>query len=73
LKQLPLVLSLQALLKNLSLWIAYCPSGVSTTPLSLVSSANLLRVSLDPTVYVTDEDIKQYLSQYRPLTDTTCH
>ncbi|KAK4830385.1 hypothetical protein QYF61_010612 [Mycteria americana] len=28
---------------------------------------------LDPTVYVTDEDIKQYWSQYTLLRDTTCH
>ncbi|KAK4817066.1 hypothetical protein QYF61_027095 [Mycteria americana] len=29
--------------------------------------------ALDPTVYVIDEDIKQYWSQYRPLRDTTHH
>ncbi|KAK4827201.1 hypothetical protein QYF61_015229 [Mycteria americana] len=29
--------------------------------------------ALDPTVYVIDEDIKQYWSQYRPLRDITCH
>ncbi|KAK4825808.1 hypothetical protein QYF61_002413 [Mycteria americana] len=29
--------------------------------------------ALDPSVYVTDEDIKQYWSQYGPLRDTTCH
>ncbi|KAK4808956.1 hypothetical protein QYF61_013590 [Mycteria americana] len=29
--------------------------------------------ALDPTVYVTDEDTKQYWSQYRPLRDTTRH
>ncbi|KAK4829013.1 hypothetical protein QYF61_001769 [Mycteria americana] len=29
--------------------------------------------ALDPTVYVIDEDIKQYWSQYGPLRDTTCH
>ncbi|KAK4829425.1 hypothetical protein QYF61_004300 [Mycteria americana] len=28
---------------------------------------------LGPTVYVTDEDIKLYWSQYRLLRDTTCH
>ena len=31
-----------------SLLMASCPSGVSTAPLSLVSSANLLRVHLIP-------------------------
>ena len=30
----------------LSLWMASCPSGESAAPLSLVSSANLLRVHL---------------------------
>ncbi|KAK4828118.1 hypothetical protein QYF61_023916 [Mycteria americana] len=29
--------------------------------------------ALDPTVYVIDEDIKQYWSQYGLLRDTTCH
>jgi len=29
--------------------------------------------SLNPTVYVTDEGIKQCLSQYRPLRDTICY
>jgi len=37
------------------------PSGMSTAPLSLVSSANLLRVHR-PTVCVTDESIKQCCS-----------
>ena len=29
--------------------------------------------AFDSPVYVIDEDIKQYFSQYRPLWDTTCH
>ena len=29
--------------------------------------------AFDPTVYVTDEDIKQYWSQYGPLRNTTYH
>ncbi|KAK4831204.1 hypothetical protein QYF61_016041 [Mycteria americana] len=36
-------------------------------------ACKLAEGALDPTVYVTDEDIKQYWSQYRPLRDTTCH
>jgi len=40
------------------------PSGVLTTPLSLVSSAE---GALNPAVYVFDEDTKHYWSQYGPL------
>ncbi|PKU44024.1 hypothetical protein llap_5672 [Limosa lapponica baueri] len=29
--------------------------------------------ALDPTVYVTDEDIEQYWSPYGPLRNTTCY
>ncbi|PKU48778.1 serine-rich hypothetical protein [Limosa lapponica baueri] len=29
--------------------------------------------ALNPTVYVIDEDVEQYWSQYGPLRDTTCH
>ncbi|PKU35452.1 hypothetical protein llap_14244 [Limosa lapponica baueri] len=31
----------------------------------------LAKGALDPTVYVIDEDIKQFWSQYGPLRDTT--
>ncbi|KAK4831208.1 hypothetical protein QYF61_016045 [Mycteria americana] len=53
-----------------SLWMASRPSGVSP---QLGVACKLAEGALDPTVYVTDEDIKQYWSQYRPLRDTTCH
>jgi len=33
----------------------------------------LAKGSLVPAIYVIDEDIKQYWSQYGPLRDTTCH
>ncbi|KAK4829865.1 hypothetical protein QYF61_007257 [Mycteria americana] len=36
-------------------------------------TCKLAEGALDPTVYVIDEDIKQYWSQYGPLRDTTCH
>ncbi|KAK4827038.1 hypothetical protein QYF61_013222 [Mycteria americana] len=42
-----------------------------TTQLGVVHK--LAEGALDPTVYVIDEDIKQYWSQYRSLKDTTCH
>ncbi|KAK4828525.1 hypothetical protein QYF61_026947 [Mycteria americana] len=42
-----------------------------TIQLGVVSK--LVEGALDPTVYVIDEDIKQYWSQYGPLRDTTCH
>ncbi|GAB0180776.1 cAMP-dependent protein kinase inhibitor alpha [Grus japonensis] len=42
-----------------------------TTQLGVI--CKLAECALDPTVYVIDEDIKQYWSQYRPLRDTTCH
>ena len=50
--------------------MAFLPSGVSTAPLSLVSSAE---GALNTAVCVIDEDIKQYWSQYGPLRDTSCH
>ncbi|PKU49563.1 hypothetical protein llap_116 [Limosa lapponica baueri] len=49
-----------------SLWMVSHPSGMSTTPLSLMPFTNLLRVDLIY-VYVTDEDIKQYWSQCFPF------
>jgi len=42
-----------------------------TTPPGVI--CKLAERALNPTVCVTDEDIKQYWSQYRPLRDTTCH
>ncbi|KAK4833081.1 hypothetical protein QYF61_027743 [Mycteria americana] len=42
-----------------------------TTQLGVI--CKLAEGALDPTVYVNDEDIKQYWSQYGPLRDTTCH
>ncbi|GAB0180669.1 cAMP-dependent protein kinase inhibitor alpha [Grus japonensis] len=42
-----------------------------TTQLGVI--CKLAESALNPTVHVTDEDIKQYWSQYRPLRDTTCH
>ena len=60
---------------SMSLWMASCPSGVSTAPLSLVSSANLLKVhrisfsrSLMKMLNCTGP-----WSQYRPLRETACH
>ena len=53
-----------------SLWTAAHRSGASAAPLSLVSSANLLRVHPIPLSYVIDEAIKQYCSQEGPLRDT---
>jgi len=41
-----------------------------TTQLGVIGK--LAEGALDPTAYVTDEDIKEYLSQYGPLRDTTC-
>ncbi|KAK4820994.1 hypothetical protein QYF61_009460 [Mycteria americana] len=42
-----------------------------TTQLDVI--CKLAEGALNPTVYVIDEDIKQYWSQYRPLRDTTHH
>ncbi|PKU40563.1 testosterone 17-beta-dehydrogenase 3-like [Limosa lapponica baueri] len=42
-----------------------------TTQIGVI--CKLAEGALDPTVYVIDEDIEQYWSQYRPLRDTTCH
>jgi len=42
-----------------------------TTQLGVV--CKLAEGALDLTVYVIDEDIKQYWSQYRPLRDITSH
>ena len=36
-------------------------------------TCKLAEGALNPTVYVIDEDIKQYWSQYRSLRDTTRH
>ncbi|KAJ7414774.1 testosterone 17-beta-dehydrogenase 3-like [Pitangus sulphuratus] len=38
-----------------------------------MSLATLLKVSLDLTVCVIDEDIEEHQSQDRSLRDTTCH
>ena len=46
------------------------PSVVSTAPLSLVLSADLLRVH---TAYVIDKDAEEHQSQDGPLGDTTRH
>ncbi|PKU46894.1 hypothetical protein llap_2788 [Limosa lapponica baueri] len=42
-----------------------------TTQLGVI--CKLTEGALNPTVYVFDEDFKQYWSQYGPLRDTTCH
>ncbi|KAK4805635.1 hypothetical protein QYF61_009861 [Mycteria americana] len=42
-----------------------------TTPFGVI--CKFAEGALDPTVYVVDEDIKQYWSQYGPLRDTNCH
>ena len=42
-----------------------------TTQLGVI--CRLAEGALHPTVYIIDEDIKQYQSQYGPLRDTTCH
>ncbi|KAK4827388.1 hypothetical protein QYF61_017793 [Mycteria americana] len=56
-----------------SLWMTPCPSGMSAAPLSFVSSADLLRVQLDLTINIIDDNIEPHWSQYRPLRDTTHH
>ena len=53
-----------------SLWIAYILSTVSATPLSFVSSANMLRV-LNLTVFVIDKDGEECRSQDELLGDST--
>ena len=45
-------------------------SAILTVPLSLVPSANLLRVHVIP-LSVTDKDVEEHWSQDRPLGDTT--
>lgn len=55
------------------MWMASCPSGVSTTALSVVSSPNLLRVHSNPPVNEAGEATEQYWSQYGALKDTTFH
>ena len=50
----------------LSFWCVNC-----TTHIDVI--CKLAEGALDSIVFVTDEDIKQYWSQYRPLRDTTCH
>ncbi|GAB0186614.1 mitochondrial enolase superfamily member 1 [Grus japonensis] len=42
-----------------------------TTQLGVIGK--LAEGALDPTVHVTDKDVKQHWSQYRPLRNTTCH
>ncbi|PKU42021.1 hypothetical protein llap_7679 [Limosa lapponica baueri] len=53
-----------------SRWMSSHPTGMSTTPLSLVSSANLLRVNSNSPC---NKDAKQHRSQYRPLRNATRH
>ena len=42
-----------------------------TTQLGVI--CKLAEGALNPAIYVIDEDIKQYWSQYGPLKDTICH
>ena len=42
-----------------------------TPQLGVISQ--LVEGALDPTVNVTDEDIKEYWHQHQPLRDTICH
>ncbi|KAK4823457.1 hypothetical protein QYF61_002293 [Mycteria americana] len=42
-----------------------------TTQLGVVG--RLAEGALDPTVHVTDKDVKQHWSQYQPLRNATCH
>ena len=51
--------------------MASLPSYVLAAPLSLVSSANLLRVQSMPSC-VIDEDVEGQQSQARPLGDAAC-
>jgi len=51
--------------------MASLPSYVLAAPLSLVSSANLLRVQSMPSC-VIDEDVEGHQSQARPLGDAAC-
>jgi len=56
-------------------WPCPGPSGwwsfvLSTAPLSLVPSANLMS-TLNPTVYAIDKDVEEHQSQEDPLGDTT--
>ncbi|PKU33886.1 neuropilin and tolloid-like protein 1 [Limosa lapponica baueri] len=50
----------------LSLRFVNCTTQLGVT-------CKLAKGALDPTVYVIDEYIKQYWSQYRQLRDTSCH
>ena len=68
--------SLSAHLSSLPrcLRIAARPPGLSATPPSLVSSANLLRVCSAPSSRpLIKEDVEQDRTQYRPLGDTTSY
>jgi len=56
-----------------SLWMASCPSGVSTVPLQLGVICKLAEGTLDVAVHVIDEYIEQHQSQYGPLRDSTRH
>ncbi|PKU43429.1 hypothetical protein llap_6262 [Limosa lapponica baueri] len=49
------------------------PSGVSATPPSFVSSANLLRVHSVPSSQVIDEYVEQDWTQYGPLVITSSY
>ena len=52
-----------------SLCVTSLLSIVSAVPLSLVSSANLLRLPLSATVCITDKDVEEHQSQDGPLWD----
>ena len=60
-----------------SLWTASLSSAISTTPLSMVSSANVCGGQgegiLNPNIYVTDKDVKDYWSQDRSLESNAYH
>jgi len=63
----PLLKLLQVPLDGiLSFWCVNCATHVGVI-------CRLAEGALDPAVCVTDEDFKQYWSQYRPQRDTTCH
>ena len=62
----PLLQLIQVPLDGIPSWCVSC-----TTQLGVI--CNLAEGALNPTVYVTDENIKQYWSQYGPLMHTTCY
>ena len=53
--------------------MASLPSKVSAAPLSLVPSANLLRVAINHIIHVIDEYVKSYHSKDRSPGDTNHH